>query len=91
MQGRLGRLGSLVGLRPACPSGLRCPPNPGPVCGQPLGRQPDAHLCGVDDGHDHVEQLPAPQGLVWKLGRGETEAGSRGCPGVAGEPHRRLT
>lgn len=24
-----GRLGSLVGLRPACPSGLRRPPNPG--------------------------------------------------------------
>lgn len=31
------------------------------------------HLCGVDDGHDHVEELSAAQRLIGEL-RGETRA-----------------
>lgn len=25
------------------------------------------HLCRVNDSHNHVQQLPTPQGFVWKL------------------------
>lgn len=63
----------------ACEQGARGTPPPPPA-------QPgSAHLRRVDDGHDHVQELPAPQGLIWELGRRGRHV--RGCSRAGQGPY----
>lgn len=72
---------------PICrPSGGRGPDFPSPAS-QASRVQPCVHLCRVNNSHDHVQQLPAPQGLIWKLDRQREKLGqeSRCAPWLS--PH----